>query len=165
MNNIKENVYLNIYDLSNFNNCLYDIGLGIYHTSIKIYDYEYNFGSIQGIYKLNKKCLLPLREKILMGYTFKTQAEIELLIKDLEYDFNSNRYHPTNNNCNHFTSAILDILLNKKMPSYVNRLPKFCTCIGCLLPKALDNDYKNDIICTRYDNLDNDIESNLVNMS
>ena len=92
MANIKENVYLNVYDLSNLNECLWNCGLGIYHTGIQIEDNEYSFGGIQGIYVCKPTSIIPLREKILLGQTNINYQKINEIIRDLQNDFYSERY-------------------------------------------------------------------------
>ena len=155
MANIKENVYLNVYDLSNLNECLWNCGLGIYHTGIQIEDNEYSFGGIQGIYVCKPTSIIPLREKILLGQTNINYQKINEIIRDLQNDFYPERYHPTNNNCNHFTNALAKVILNKSIPSYVNRIPYFCSCLSCFITKEIDLDYKERVIKK------NDIEANL----
>jgi deubiquitinase DESI2 len=152
--NMKSEVYINIYDLNNINICLWDFGLGIYHSGIEIDEYEYSFGGIRGIYITKPKSLIPLRQRLLLGTTNKSINEINKIIKDLKHDFYPERYHPTNNNCNHFTNTLSLIILNKKVPNYINRLPYFCSCLSCIIAKNIDLDYKEKNI-----NFGSDIET------
>ena len=68
---------------------------------------------------------------------------------DLKHDFNSERYHPTYNNCNDFSLEFCDQILNKSfvnvlVPNYVSRLPKICSCMGCIISKSFDCDLKGN---------------------
>ena len=72
-------VILNIYDLNSLNNCFWCIGMGGYHSTIQIYNEEYSFGPVHGIFAnyVNKNHTLPLREsKILSSLSELEQSAI-----------------------------------------------------------------------------------------
>ena len=48
-------VYLNLYDLSPLNDCLFQIGVGLHHSGIEIMGREYSFGSGSGIFESSPK--------------------------------------------------------------------------------------------------------------
>jgi len=135
-------VFLNIYDLNNINNCFWNIGLGLYYSGIEIDGYEYSYCGVKGIYKNNTKSLIPLRQQILLGTTNKSNKSIKEIIEFLQHDYYPERYHPTKNNCNHFTNAFSLMIFNKSVPSYINRIPYFCYCLSYII----DLDYKETYI-------------------
>ena len=42
-------------------------------------------------------------------------------------------------NCNHFADAFIFAMLNKRIPSYVNRLANLGNMVSCLFPPSLMN--------------------------
>ena len=137
-------VILKVYDLNSMNECLRFIGMGGYHSTIEIYNEEYSFGPVHGIFAnyVKRDHTLPLRESIILGITNKSHSEIRDILNDMKNDFNIDSYDILKNNCNHFTDELSMILLDKFIPKYVNRLALICNCVPCIVPKKID--YAND---------------------
>ena len=136
-------VILNVYDLNDINDCLWYVGFGGYHSTVEIYNEEYSYGPVHGIFAkyVNHEHNLPLRQSIVIGTTDKSHVEIRELLNDMIEDYDSDSYHPIKKNCNHFTDDLCMTLLNKSIPKYVNRLALFCSCMPCIFPNNYD--YKN----------------------
>ncbi len=136
-------VILNIYDLSDINECFWHIGFGGYHSTIEIYNEEYSYGPVHGIFAkyINHEHNLPLRQSIIIGSTDKSHSEIRDILNNMMLDYNGDAYHPIKMNCNHFTDDLCMILLNKSIPKYVNRFTLLCSCMRYIIPDNMD--YKN----------------------
>jgi deubiquitinase DESI2 len=118
-----EPVYLNIYDISSLNGFLHPVGIGLYHTGIEINGVEYMYGmGISEVVPRQDIEFAKFRESIEIGRVKLFNKEIRNRIYDLLPEFNSKDYNPVLRNCNHFSNAICQILLNKDIPNYVNRL-------------------------------------------
>lgn len=134
-----------------FAGLLEPLGLGMYHTSIDIGGFRYQYGSTLGITRTNSPAgggdsaesrrYVPgngqYRESIVLGISFCDQKEVNSIIQNLrESKFSGNNYHLAHRNCNHFseTFAAALILGNEllkggdmrleKFPKWVNRLAK-----------------------------------------
>jgi deubiquitinase DESI2 len=117
-----EPVYLNIYDIYPFNDFLHPIGLGFYHTGIEIHGIEYIYG--MGIAEILPKEdieFAKFRESIELGRVKLFNNQIRNLIYNLEGEFNSDNYNPVLKNCNDFSNTVSRVLLDKEIPSYINR--------------------------------------------
>lgn len=171
-----ENVILNIYDLvpeqqtaqststdepqqqqlSGFSRMfvglLEPLGFGLYHTSIDVGGFRYQFGSTVGISRTSSpvgggdsadsRLYVPgngqYRESIILGQTFCDQKEINSIIQNLREKFVGDNYHIAHRNCNHFSETFAAALILgdelvegtdsnvilEKFPKWVNRLAK-----------------------------------------
>ena len=131
-----EPVYLNVYDIFSYNNFLHPIGLGFYHTGIEVNGVEYIFGD--GVMEIQPKQDLDFatfRESIEIGRVKLFSSEIRRRIYTLSNDFTSDDYNPILNNCNDFSNAVSQRLLNKNIPNYINRWAN--------TGKTLNNIYNN----------------------
>ncbi|KYQ99901.1 hypothetical protein DLAC_03866 [Tieghemostelium lacteum] len=142
-NKRKENVYINVYDLHPINNYTYLIGLGAYHSGVEVYGTEYSFGghefSFSGVFEIEPKTVTGanLRESILIGETTLTNKQVQNLVDKIADEFAGNSYHPLQKNCNSFTKEFIKRLLNKEIPSYINRLAQIGNYFNCILPTSI----------------------------
>jgi len=142
--NIGEPVILNIYDMHKINNCLWKIGLGIYHSGVEIYGKEYSYNSNNGIFYIKPKSIKgQLRTQILLGKTFKSQIEIEEILNILKEEFTPEKYNNKSNNSNYFSNKFVGKILNKNIPKYLLRNPYFGS-LCCIIPPEFD--YENEKI-------------------
>ena len=75
------------------------------------------------------------REAVDLGQFHGTLTEIDRIIDNLKTEFGPNDYNLILRNCNHFSDAFVNQLLNCHIPGYVNRL-EICgsMCSSCFLP-------------------------------
>eukprot|EP01111_Echinosteliopsis_oligospora_P018342 TRINITY_DN8347_c0_g1_i1.p1 TRINITY_DN8347_c0_g1~~TRINITY_DN8347_c0_g1_i1.p1 ORF type:complete len:255 (-),score=52.32 TRINITY_DN8347_c0_g1_i1:54-818(-) len=135
-------IHLNVYDLHPHNAYGYPLGLGAFHTGIEIAGTEYSFGghdySRTGVFEIHPKTAYgaKFRETILLGEVTIPMEEILRRISDLSEEFPGNKYHPLNRNCNTFSNELSLSLLNKPIPSYINRLPHLGNIFSCFIPTS-----------------------------
>ena len=141
----RTDIYLNIYDLHDINNYLWNIGLGIYYSGLEIYNNEYSYIYIKGICVIKPRSLkgINFREKIRLGSTEKTEIEIKNIINDLRKEFPAESYHPIYNNFNHFTNELSRLLTGNNIPDYLNRLSWANLCLSNIITKKLYLIYNN----------------------
>lgn len=72
---------------------------------------------------------------ILQGFTFRTDKEIDAIIKEVSDEFLGQNYNLLTNNCNHFTSALCEKLTSKPAPSWLNRAAGIGVALPCVVPK------------------------------
>ncbi|XP_063128207.1 deubiquitinase DESI2 isoform X5 [Rattus norvegicus] len=87
------------------------IGIGVFHSGIEVYG---------------------------RGSTDFLEDDIEKIVEELGKEYKGNAYHLMHKNCNHFSSALSEILCGKEIPRWINRLAYFSSCIPFLqscLPK------------------------------
>mmetsp|Transcript_706 Transcript_706/g.1169 ORF Transcript_706/g.1169 Transcript_706/m.1169 type:complete len:230 (+) Transcript_706:121-810(+) len=164
-----DNVILNIYDLvpdqqdapqqqrsgfsRMFAGLLEPLGFGMYHTSVDVGGFRYQFGATLGISRTSSpigggdsaesRRYVPgnghYRESIILGQTFFNQKEVNALIQKLrDSKFGGDNYHLAHRNCNHFSETFATALILgnellddgtdnvrlEKWPKWVNRLAK-----------------------------------------
>jgi deubiquitinase DESI2 len=109
-------VYLNVYDLSPYNDLLHCIGLGgIYHSAVECHGVEYSYGAhshaCSGVFATPpRECgggALAVRASIYVGETRLSARETQECVARLgETRFHGNRYHLLQLNCNAFAEAL-----------------------------------------------------------
>jgi deubiquitinase DESI2 len=122
---------------------LWTIGGSLLHSGVVINDREYAYGghnrrNVTGVYYTRPRFEPPggtFRCSILQGFTFRTAAEIERIVKEVSEEFLGERYNLLTNNCNHFTSALCEKLTGKAAPGWVNRAANIGLALPCMVPK------------------------------
>lgn len=132
-------VTLNLYDLSPANEYLYALGLGLHHSGIEILGTEYSFASGAGVFEAPPKVAggAIYRESIELGYMQGGSTEVKGVLDELKQEFAPDKYNLIKKNCNHFANALAYALLQKQIPSHINRLANIGSCMSCLLPKQM----------------------------
>eukprot|EP00026_Physarum_polycephalum_P005986 Phypoly_transcript_06025.p1 GENE.Phypoly_transcript_06025~~Phypoly_transcript_06025.p1 ORF type:complete len:282 (+),score=34.46 Phypoly_transcript_06025:853-1698(+) len=131
-------VYLNVYDLHHANTYGYHVGLGAFHTGIEIGDKEFAYGgheyNFTGVYESTPRAALGaiFRESVLLGETSLTRQEVQNVVTQLAQEYTGNGYHPFTRNCNSFSNDLSLRLLNRPIPSYINRLPYLGSFMSCI---------------------------------
>lgn len=74
------------------------------------------------------------RLEILQGFTVRSDAEIEIVIKEASKTFQGTSYNLLTNNCNHFTSYLCEKLTGRPAPRWLNRAAGVGLSLPCLIP-------------------------------
>lgn len=76
-----------------------------------------------------------------MGMTTKTMAELQTFLHSINHQFNAATYNLLTNNCNNFSDACVNFLVNHSIPSYIVDLPNivFNTPMGAMLRPMIEN--------------------------
>lgn len=75
------------------------------------------------------------RCELLQGFTFRSEHEIENVIKKVSQEFQGTSYNLLSNNCNHFTSHLCEKLINKPAPAWLNRAASIGVALPCVVPR------------------------------
>ncbi|KAF7282815.1 hypothetical protein GWI33_001954 [Rhynchophorus ferrugineus] len=129
----REPVLLNVYDMYKINEYTSNIGLGVFHSGVEIYNTEYAYGGHQypftGIFEINPRDEKELgdqfrfRQTVQIGYTDFTEEDVRRIVNELGKEFRGS-----------FTK----ILTGQDIPPWVNRLAYFSSWVPFLercLPK------------------------------
>lgn len=110
---------------------------------IQSLDREYAFGghhrkSTSGVYWTRPGQEPPggsFRCELLQGFTFRSDLEIESVIKEVAQKFQGTSYNLLSCNCNHFTSYLCEQLTGKAPPSWLNRAASIGVAFPCVVPR------------------------------
>eukprot|EP01035_Chromulina_nebulosa_P019696 gene19696-25618_t len=143
----KIDIYLNVYDISEQNSLLFNLGLGFYHTGVVIDGSEYTF-SQSGVFSHTPRDLngspAAFRENIKLGTYNGSSQDIQSIISDLRSVFKGSDYHIVNRNCNSFSNELSLRLLGKEIPSYINRMANIGSYFSCLIDPLIANASTNN---------------------
>lgn len=139
--NSDKKVYLNVYDLSPNNVYMIPFGLGMFHSGLVVHNKEYTFASGGGVFYTEPKYAngAVYRETIDLGIYSGTSRDLDAIIDELKRDFRGEDYNLLLKNCNHFADALCQKLLNKEIPTHINRLAQCGSFFSCLFPPQISN--------------------------
>ena len=134
-------VVLNIYDLNEMNETLFNLGLGMYHSGVEIGGSEYTFSSGSGVFSHPPRAAggARFREAVDMGM-LPSAGALSTAIEELRHEFKGSDYNVLEKNCNHFAQALIWRLLNRQLPGYVNRMAGIGSMFSCLMPQHMLKD-------------------------
>ncbi|OEH74166.1 hypothetical protein cyc_04376 [Cyclospora cayetanensis] len=136
-------VFLNVYKINGSPDWCAPCGL--YHTSVQIGELEYSFGEGVGVtYSTHNPRVDGVHGfldgtyeySLHMGVSTLSALELSNVISTLQRVFQGNKYDLINRNCNHFSDTLLKAVVNKGIPSYINRASRYGNWLSCLLPDA-----------------------------
>ena len=141
-------VAVNVYDLHEYNDYAYLLGVGIFHSGLEVHGREYAFGghdhASSGIFETAPREAPPparFRSTEIVGYTDMTPAEVADVVAELDHKFHGNMYHLLERNCNVFVDELCVELTGRSPPPWVNRLARLAMlanqCAPCILPVSV----------------------------
>ncbi|XP_002994019.2 deSI-like protein At4g17486 [Selaginella moellendorffii] len=136
-------VFLNVYDLTAYNDYAYWFGLGIFHSGVEVHGVEYAFGAHEfptsGVFEVEpRRCPgFMFRTSIRLGSTTMGPLQLRQFVETVASHYNGDTYHLLLKNCNHFSEDITMRLVKHPIPSWVNRVARIGWLCRCFLPECL----------------------------
>ncbi|ELP86110.1 hypothetical protein EIN_327670 [Entamoeba invadens IP1] len=156
-----EPIILHVYDLMD-NSYLYPFGLGAYHSGVCAYGREFTF-SDGGVFDTRPRDVeAPFREEVQMGTFNGTYKEFQIAVDDLRTVFQRGTYNLYNKNCNCFSDALCKKLLQKGIPTWINRMAwygnKYQEYFGTIDPKGGVAPVNSATTSNNYSNTNTQVE-------
>ena len=122
---------------------LWVLGSSLLHSGVVIRNREYAYGGhdrpgISGVYWTRPRSEPPggtFRLELLQGFTFRSEEEIESIIRDVSQKFQGTAYNLLTKNCNHFTSYLCEQLTSRSGPGWLNRAASIGVALPCVVPR------------------------------
>lgn len=137
-------VTLHVYDLDEAPGAIAAIGLGAYHSAVQIGAKEYAYGACDegtGVWFGAPKQARGFiyKKSVAMGSCHLPQAEVDRILELMMKRWAGADYDLLKHNCNHFSSALTKALVQKDIPSWVNRAARWGAGLTNVFgrPKAL----------------------------
>jgi len=146
-------VYVNIYDVAMILNSTFRrFGIGVYHTSVQIYNREYSYaghrGATTGVRVTNPRDSSWIQDTlyfdtIYMGRSPLSPLEVSRVYRSLRNEYRGHSYSPMLFNCNDFTRGfLLRVGIRRPLPTFVSRVrdigqwvvPRCCLPDSVVLP-------------------------------
>ncbi|KAF4130584.1 PPPDE putative peptidase domain [Phytophthora infestans] len=115
------------------------LGFGIFHSGVEIGGKEFSYASGAGVFASTPRQApgAKFRESIDMGLFEGTSYEAHRLAYSLSPDFDGDTYNLFTKNCNTYADVLCQLLLDKRIPAYVNRAAYLGSFLSCLMPANL----------------------------
>ena len=122
---------------------LWVLGSSLLHSGVVIRNREYAYGGhdrpgMSGVYWTRPRLEPPggtFRLELLQGFTFRSEEEIESIIRDVSHKFQGTAYNLLTKNCNHFTSYLCEQLTSRSGPGWLNRAASIGVALPCVVPR------------------------------
>ncbi|SLM35693.1 PPPDE putative peptidase domain [Lasallia pustulata] len=142
----KTEILINVYDLlppGKLSSTLWLLGSSLLHSGVVIRNREYAYGGhdrpgMSGVYWTRPRLEPPggtFRLELLQGFTFRSEEEVEGIIRDVSQKFQGTAYNLLTKNCNHFTSYLCEQLTSRSGPSWLNRAASIGVALPCVVPR------------------------------